>query len=249
MKEQKKAKNLAFTTAENKNCENISEDTVEKVKNLIAPKTPEQEGDAKAPKEDSTTKGMTIITKTWNKLDQATMHGELPYNVMFGTDICGPGPKKIKDPEASKPNNWVNQAKLNNFKDEYANLIATKTHEQEGDTKVAEDTDLQNLQKEAQSLTIITARVEEQQNATNLIALKIPEQDGDTKVWEETDLQDLQEEAQGPTITNAREEEQQKVENLIAPKTLEQEGDAKVPEKTLRTRIPTCRTCRRRPRA
>merc|ERR1739844_413693 len=29
------------------------------------------------------------------KLDQADMHGDSPYNVMFGPDICGPGTKKV----------------------------------------------------------------------------------------------------------------------------------------------------------
>merc|ERR1711872_364999 len=29
------------------------------------------------------------------KLDQTDMHGESPYNVMFGPDICGPGTKKV----------------------------------------------------------------------------------------------------------------------------------------------------------
>ena len=28
-------------------------------------------------------------------LDPATMHGESPYNIMFGPDICGPGTKKV----------------------------------------------------------------------------------------------------------------------------------------------------------
>ena len=28
------------------------------------------------------------------KLDQADMHGESPYNIMFGPDICGPGTKR-----------------------------------------------------------------------------------------------------------------------------------------------------------
>merc|ERR1712013_279654 len=115
------------------------------------------------------------------KLDQADMHGESPYNVMFGPDICGPGtkkvhvifehkgknhlikkdirckddvfthlytlivntdgtyevlidnesaqtgsltddwdflpPKKIKDPEAKKPDDWVDQAKLDDPED------------------------------------------------------------------------------------------------------------------------------------
>ena len=37
-----------------------------------------------------------------------------------------------------------------------------------------EDTNLQNLQEEAQSLTIINAREEEQQKVTNLIAPKTP---------------------------------------------------------------------------
>merc|ERR550519_1234161 len=110
-----------------------------------------------------------------SNLDQADMHGESPYNIMFGPDICGPGtkkvhvifehkgknhlikkdirckddvfthlytlivntdgtyevlidnesaqtgsltddwdflpPKKIKDPEAKKPDDWVDQAK------------------------------------------------------------------------------------------------------------------------------------------
>jgi len=114
-------------------------------------------------------------------LDQADMHGESPYNVMFGPDICGPGtkkvhvifehkgknhlikkdirckddvfthlytlvvntdgtyevlidnesaqkgsltddwdflpPKKIKDPEASKPDDWVDAAKLDDPED------------------------------------------------------------------------------------------------------------------------------------
>ena len=29
------------------------------------------------------------------KLDQTDMHGDSPYNVMFGPDICGPGTKKV----------------------------------------------------------------------------------------------------------------------------------------------------------
>ena len=29
------------------------------------------------------------------KLDQKDMHGDSPYNVMFGPDICGPGTKKV----------------------------------------------------------------------------------------------------------------------------------------------------------
>ena len=70
-----------------------------------------------------------------------------------------------------------------------------------------EETNLQDLQEEAQGLTIINARKEEQQKVTNLIALKTPEQEGDTKVPEDTDLQDLEEEAQSLTIINAREEE------------------------------------------
>ena len=28
-------------------------------------------------------------------MDQKDMHGESPYNVMFGPDICGPGTKKV----------------------------------------------------------------------------------------------------------------------------------------------------------
>lgn len=29
------------------------------------------------------------------KLDQKDMHGESPYEIMFGPDICGPGTKKV----------------------------------------------------------------------------------------------------------------------------------------------------------
>merc|ERR1711994_491387 len=114
-------------------------------------------------------------------LDQADMHGDSPYNVMFGPDICGPGtkrvhvifnhkgknlltkkeirckddqmthlytlivkpdntyevlidnekaesgtleedwdflpPKKIKDPEAKKPEDWVDNAKIDDPED------------------------------------------------------------------------------------------------------------------------------------
>ena len=28
-------------------------------------------------------------------VDQKDMHGESPYNIMFGPDICGPGTKKV----------------------------------------------------------------------------------------------------------------------------------------------------------
>ena len=56
------------------------------------------------------------------------------------------------------------------------NLIAPKTLEQEGDTKVPEDTNLQNLQEEAQSLTITNAREEEQLKVEYLIAVKTHKQ-------------------------------------------------------------------------
>lgn len=29
------------------------------------------------------------------KLNQKDMHGETPYEIMFGPDICGPGTKKV----------------------------------------------------------------------------------------------------------------------------------------------------------
>lgn len=32
------------------------------------------------------------------KLDQKDMHGESPYEIMFGPDICGPGTKKVCKP-------------------------------------------------------------------------------------------------------------------------------------------------------
>ena len=47
---------------------------------------------------------------------------------------------------------------------------------------------MQDLQEEAQGLTIINAREEEEQKVANLIALKTPKQEGDTKVPEDTDL-------------------------------------------------------------
>ncbi|KAL3252869.1 hypothetical protein MRX96_054776 [Rhipicephalus microplus] len=63
-------------------------------------------------------------------LDQTQMHGESPYLIMFGPDICGPGTKKvhaifnykgknhlinkekIKDPDAKKPEDWDDRAKI-----------------------------------------------------------------------------------------------------------------------------------------
>lgn len=30
------------------------------------------------------------------KLNQKEMHGESPYEIMFGPDICGPGTKKVR---------------------------------------------------------------------------------------------------------------------------------------------------------
>ena len=66
-----------------------------------------------------------------------------------------------------------------------------KTLEQEGDTKVPEDTDLQDLQEEAQGLTTTNTREEEQQKAANLPALKTLKQEGDTKMPKDTDLQNL----------------------------------------------------------
>ena len=55
------------------------------------------------------------------------------------------------------------------------NLIALKTPEQEGDAKAPEDTDLQDLQEEAQGpTTSINAGEEEEQKVVNLIALKTP---------------------------------------------------------------------------
>ena len=96
------------------------------------------------------------------------------------------------------------------------NLIALKTPEQEGEAKVPEETDLQNLQKEALCLTTIIngIREEEQQKVKNLIALKTPEQEGDVKVPEEESKAKSM-----ATINNTRKEEQQNNKNLIALKT------------------------------
>ena len=33
------------------------------------------------------------------KLNQKDMHGESPYEIMFGPDICGPGTKKVGSDE------------------------------------------------------------------------------------------------------------------------------------------------------
>lgn len=35
-------------------------------------------------------------------LDQKDMHGESPYQLMFGPDICGPGTKKVRINEPYK---------------------------------------------------------------------------------------------------------------------------------------------------
>merc|ERR1712021_154342 len=86
-------------------------------------------------------------------LDQTDMHGDSPYLIMFGPDICGPGTKKvhvifnpdgtyevlidnesaqkgaidedwdilpakmIKDPEAKKPEDWDDRAKIDDTED------------------------------------------------------------------------------------------------------------------------------------
>ena len=58
-----------------------------------APKTLEQE---KAVKHEQTIDGGCDYIKLFDcKLDQADMHGESPYNVVFGPDICGPSTKKV----------------------------------------------------------------------------------------------------------------------------------------------------------
>ena len=71
-------------------------------------------------------------------------------------------------------------------------------------TQVSEDIDLQDLQEEAQSLTITKAREEEQQKAANLIALKTLEQEGDTKVSENTDVQEEAQAARQSPIPGRR---------------------------------------------
>ena len=60
---------------------------------------------------------------------------------------------------------------------------------------------------------------------------------------EGTDQQNLQEEAQSLTIIKAKEEAQQKAANLIGIRRPSRRGIPRC------RRIPTCRTCRRRPRA
>lgn len=41
-------------------------------------------------------KNSHIILQVFDcKLNQKDMHGESPYEIMFGPDICGPGTKKV----------------------------------------------------------------------------------------------------------------------------------------------------------
>lgn len=43
------------------------------------------------------------------KLEQTDMHGETPYEIMFGPDICGPGTKKVGNFSAINKTLWFTQ--------------------------------------------------------------------------------------------------------------------------------------------
>ncbi|GFR80454.1 calreticulin [Elysia marginata] len=55
-------------------------------------------------------------------LDQADMHGESPYNIMFGPDICGPGTKKVHVIFAYKGKNLLVKKDIRCKDDVYSHL-------------------------------------------------------------------------------------------------------------------------------
>ncbi|KAJ8012302.1 hypothetical protein DPEC_G00067250 [Dallia pectoralis] len=55
-------------------------------------------------------------------LDQADMHGDSNYNIMFGPDICGPGTKKVHFIINYKGNNYLINKDIRCKDDEYSHL-------------------------------------------------------------------------------------------------------------------------------
>merc|ERR1719402_2101287 len=55
-------------------------------------------------------------------LDQAAMHGDSPYNIMFGSDICGPGTKKVHVIFNYKGKNHLIKKEIRCKDDEYTHL-------------------------------------------------------------------------------------------------------------------------------
>ncbi|RUS71970.1 hypothetical protein EGW08_020263 [Elysia chlorotica] len=55
-------------------------------------------------------------------LDQTKMHGESPYNIMFGPDICGPGTKKVHVIFAYKGKNMLVKKEIRCKDDVYTHL-------------------------------------------------------------------------------------------------------------------------------
>ncbi|GFN79069.1 calreticulin [Plakobranchus ocellatus] len=55
-------------------------------------------------------------------LDQSDMHGESPYNIMFGPDICGPGTKKVHVIFAYKGKNLLVKKDIRCKDDVYSHL-------------------------------------------------------------------------------------------------------------------------------
>ena len=66
-------------------------------------KEPDEFNKVKEPEE--FTKGVEL-DKVNKAEEQATMHGELPDNIVFGPDICEPSPQTIKDSRPPSPTIW-----------------------------------------------------------------------------------------------------------------------------------------------
>merc|ERR1711963_738843 len=74
------------------------------------------------------------------KLDQADMHGESPYNIMFGPDICGPGTKKVHVIFEHKGKNHLIK-KMKDAQDEEERAKAEAEAGEKGDDEDDEDLD------------------------------------------------------------------------------------------------------------
>jgi len=80
-------------------------------------------------------------------LDQANMHGDSPYNIMFGPDICGPGTKKVHVIFAYKGKNLLIKkdirCKDDVFTHLYTLIVKDGTYEVKIDNEKVESGDLE----------------------------------------------------------------------------------------------------------
>jgi len=81
-------------------------------------------------------------------LDQTDMHGESPYNIMFGPDICGPGTKKVHVIFAYKGKNLLVKKDIRCKDDVYSHLYTLivkpdNTYEVKIDNEKVESGDLE----------------------------------------------------------------------------------------------------------